>query len=137
MIQMTPPPMAIYRFSAIPVKMPRTLFTGVEQTPCRFVWTHNRPIRPNAILSKKEGAGGIRLPDLRRSPTSNSHQNHLVLAQSQKWTSGEQDGSPEGNPCTCSPLLYDKGGKCIQWRKDSPFHKWCWENWTATVTECN
>ena len=84
-----------------------------------------------AILRKTDGTGGINLPDFRLYYKA-SHQDSIVLAQRQKYRSMEQNRKPEINPCTYGHLIFDKGGKNIQWRKDNLFNKRCWENWSTT-----
>ena len=44
----------------------------------------------------------------------------------------EQNREPRNKPCVCGLLIFDKGDRSIQWRQNSLFNKWCWENWTGT-----
>ena len=89
----------MYRFSALPIKLPVAFFSDLEQNILQFVWKDSQPPPPRqiaeAVLRKKNGTGGRRLPDFRAYYTAT-----VIMTQEQKYRSEVRKESPEINPLT-------------------------------------
>ena len=123
---------AIYRFNAIPSKLPMIFFTELEQIISQFVWKNKKISNSQSNLEKEEWNWRNQPAWLKDLLQSRSHQDSMIVAQRQKYRSMEQNRKPRDKSTHLwTPYLW-QGGKNIQWIKDNLFNKWYWENWSTT-----
>jgi hypothetical protein len=113
-VKMVTLPKPIYRFNAIPIKIPHQFFIGLERTICKFKWNNKKPRIAKIILNNKRTSMGITIPDLKLYYRTIVIKTAWYYYNDRKVDQCNRIGDPEMNPHTYVHLIFDKGAETIQ-----------------------